>query len=157
MTIEQGLSFFKELNTKNPTKKELRVYNTFISVLTDLKNRDLTPEQILDIEAELTHLDIKEKTNDIKNLRKKLNGFICFIKKKLSLISEGQYMGLGMAIGLSLGMSLGMTFGIIFSKDNGMILGMNIGMGIGMALGMIIGAAKDAELKKQGKVLNTKP
>ncbi|MEJ6792171.1 MAG: hypothetical protein QNK89_05405 [Lacinutrix sp.] len=157
MRIEEAILFLEDFKTKHKSKKALRNYDSFLSVLNDLKNRNLSTEDLLSIETELSTLKIKENTQDVKVFGKKLRIFIAFVKKKLSLVTEGQYMGIGLALCLSLGMSLGMTFGNVFGKTNGMILGMNIGMGIGMAAGIAIGSFKDAEAKNKGLVLKTKP
>ncbi|WP_034059566.1 hypothetical protein [Lacinutrix jangbogonensis] len=156
MKIEETIIFLEGLKTINSSKKELKIYSSFIAVLTDLKNRDLSDVDLLAIETELTSLKIKEKAKDIKILGKKKCSFIAFVKKKLSLVSEGQYMSTGMAIGMSIGLSLGMSIGLVFSKENGMVLGMNFGMIAGMAIGIAIGSAKDAEAKKADRVLCSK-
>ncbi|AUC80938.1 hypothetical protein [Lacinutrix sp. Bg11-31] len=156
MKIEEAILFFEGLKTMNSSKKELKTYTSFIAVLTDIKSRAISDEDFLAIETELTALKIKENANDAKILGKKKCNFIAFVKKKLSLISEGQHMSNGMALGMSIGLSLGMSIGIAFGKNNGMALGMNFGMLIGMGIGMAIGTAKDKEAKKAGNVLSTK-
>ena len=155
MKIEAAILFFEGLKTENSSKKELKIYTSFIAVLTDIKNRDLSLEDLLAIETELTTLKVKENAHDVKVLGKKKCSFIAFIKKKLSLVSEGQYMTTWMSIGMALGLSLGMSIGIAFSKDKGLVLGMNFGMIIGMGIGLALGTAKDNEAKKSGKVLKT--
>ena len=57
--------------------------------------------------------------------------------------------------GMIFGNSLGLTIGIIIGEGNGIAIGLSMGTGIGMAIGMLFGASKDAEAKKQGRVLKT--
>ena len=156
MKTEEVIFFLKGLKTENSSKKELKIYNSFIAVLEDIKSRDLSDEDVLAIETELKALKIKENAKDVKILGKKKCRFIAFVKKRLSLITEGQNMSTGMALGMSIGLSIGMSIGIAISKDKGLVLGMNLGMVIGMAIGMAIGTVKDNEAKKADRVLKTK-
>ncbi|WP_299252366.1 hypothetical protein [uncultured Lacinutrix sp.] len=156
--INKTILFLKNLASTTKSKKENKTYNRFINMLNDIERRDLTDIDKQAIETELATINPEINTDDFKTLKKKLNAFMCFAKKKLNLTSEGHYMSLGMTFGLSIGMALGMCFGIPFSEDKslGVVFGMNIGMIIGMALGMAIGAYKDQEDKKKDTILNSK-
>lgn len=153
--IDKTISFLENSIAKNNNKKEIKTYKHFISLLYDIKRRDLTDKDIKALKTELAALNIEANTEDFKSLKKKLNAFICFAKKQLNLISEGHYMTLGMSFGLSIVIVLGMSIGIAFNKEKGLVFGMNIGMVIGMAIGIGLGTLKDNEAKKQGKVLSS--
>ena len=149
MTIIEASDFFKRLSKEANNKREIKVYENFIAILSDLKNRSLTEEQFLSIEEEIETLNLK--SNPIKSRRyfsKKLNAFKKYLKDELSLISEGYYT----AIGMSLGMSFGVAIGASFGESTGIALGISFGMIIGLA----IGRKKDAEAKKQNRVLRAK-
>ncbi|WP_299245613.1 hypothetical protein [uncultured Aquimarina sp.] len=157
MTINEASKFFKNLVTETDVTSEERVYKKFITILSQLENRDLSEDQLRGVEDKLDVFDVDiPRENRKKYYGKKLAEFSNYIKKELSLISEEYYMTLGMSIGMSLGMSLGMTFGVIFGESNGLIYGMTFGMAIGMSIGLAIGASMDAKAKKEGKVLSLK-
>ncbi|WP_299213951.1 hypothetical protein [uncultured Aquimarina sp.] len=157
MTINEASKFFKNLVTETDEKSEVRVYKKFITMLSQLANRDLSDEQLRAIEDKLDAFDIDiPRENRKKYYGKRLTEFTNYIKKELSLVSEGYYMAIYMSVGMSIGMSLGMTFGVVFGGSNGLIYGMTFGMTTGISIGLAIGAAMDAKAKKEGKVLSTK-
>jgi len=145
MKINIASDFFKILITETEEKSEIKVYEKFIAILSDLKNRDLSQQQKQLIEEKLDSLNFNEKSNNRKkHFKQKLNLFIKFLKEKLSLISKGYYT----AIGMSLGMSFGVAFGAAFEN-------VSYGLVFGMLIGLIIGATMDSKAKKEGKVLST--
>ena len=52
MGINETLVFFQNLKTNTNEKSEIKLYDKYILILTNLKNRDLTETQILNIETE---------------------------------------------------------------------------------------------------------
>ena len=146
MNLKTASDLFKNLMASTTDKSEIRVYEKFTVILTDLKNRDITGEQLRSIEEELDALHLNERTeNDKKYFKKKLSQFIKYLKENLSLISEGYYSALGTSLGLSFGVAFGAAFDSI---SNGLIFG--------MLFGLIAGRAMDAKAKKEGRVLKTK-
>ena len=144
MDIKETIDFFLNLKNNSTEKTEIKVYDQYIGILSDLKNRDLTKTQILSIESELGTLNLDmESENRKKYLKQKLSEFQKFLNDKLSLISEGHYTAYGM--------SFGMLIGVIFQSYIGSysLLG-------GMVIGMVIGGIMDSEARKQGRVLKTK-
>ena len=145
MNINDACNFFKKLITETDEKSEIRVYHKFITILSDLENRELTDEQLQSIEKELDSLNLNASSeNRKKHFMKKLNLFIKYLKEKFSLISEGYYT----AIGISLGLSFGVAFGAAFNN-------VSYGLIFGMLIGLIVGASMDSKAKKEGKVLKT--
>jgi hypothetical protein len=144
MKIKETLDFFLNLKNDSVEKSEIKVYDKYIGILSDLKYRDLTETQISLIESELKTLNLKTETeNNKKYFTKKLTEFEIFLKDKLSLISDGHYMSYGMVFGMLAGVLLQFYVGIYS------LLG-------GMIIGMIIGGIMDSEARKQGRVLKTK-
>lgn len=146
MNINEASDFFKNLTTNTNEKSEIRIYQKFIAILSDLENKNLTEKQLKSIEEKLETLNIKANPeNRNKYFNQKLKEFSKYLKEKLSLISEGHYT----AIGTSLGTSFGVVFGVVYT---------NISYGIifGLLIGLIIGAVMDSKAKKEGKVLRTK-
>ena len=149
MTINNTMNFFESLLIQTNKKSEIKVYKDFITILSALKNRDLTDEQLQSIEVELETLGLKSNPKNKKRyFIKKLTAFKNYLKKELSLISEGYYAALGMGLGMSFGIAIGSSFG----ESTGIALGISLGMLIGLA----IGRNKDAEAEKQGLVLKLK-
>jgi hypothetical protein len=145
MKLDEASAFFKNLIIESDTKTEIKIYKNFISIFTDLNNRDLSEEQLKSIEEKLDSLNFNENSdNRKKHFKQKLNLFVGYLKEKLSLISKGYYT----AIGMSLGMSFGVAFGAAFKN-------VSYGLIFGMLIGMLIGIAKDSKAKKEGKVLST--
>lgn len=145
MKLDEASAFFKNLIIESNNKTEIKIYKNFISIFTDLNNRDLSEEQLKSIEEKLDSLNFNENSdNRKKHFKQKLNLFVGYLKEKLSLISKGYYS----AIGMSLGMSFGVAFGAAFKN-------VSYGLIFGMLIGMLIGIAKDSKAKKEGKVLST--
>ena len=145
MKLDEASAFFKNLIIESDNKSEIKIYENFISIFTDLNNRDLSEEQLKSIEEKLDSLNFNENSdNRKKHFKQKLNLFVGYLKEKLSLISKGYYT----AIGMSLGMSFGVAFGAAFEN-------VSYGLIFGMLIGMIIGTVKDSKAKKEGKVLST--
>jgi len=149
MSINEALGFFENLLTETDNKREIKVHKSFIAILTDLINRNLTEEQLFSIGNELDSLKLNANPENKKRyFSKKLTAFKKYLKDELSLISEGYYT----AIGMSLGMSFGVAIGASFGESTGIALGISFGM----IIGLVIGKTKDVEAEKQGRVLKTK-
>ena len=142
MNINEAADFFENLIIRVDKKAEIKVYKTFIDILSNLKNRDLTKEELQSIEKEL---DILALTANPKNRKKyfkqKLAEFQAYLKDKFSLITEGYYTAIGM--------SLGITLGVVFDAQ----FEMNMALSFGMFFGLIIGRYMDSEAEKQNRVL----
>jgi len=150
MPLTKTITFFEDLITKTDIKSEIKIYNSFIAILTDLKSKKLTQKQYQVIEKELDKLELKLATvNKKRYFNKKLNIFKNYLLKEFSLITEGYYT----AIGLSLGMAFGVAFGASFGKS----LGISLGISLGLVFGVVIGSQIDAKAKSEGRVLKTKP
>ena len=147
--INDATNFFENLLTQTEKKSEIKLYKNFIGILFDLKNRNLTKEQIRSIEEELELLKLNEiPLNKKKYVTRKLNEFKKYLKEEFSLISEGYYTGIGLALGTSFGIVIGTMF-----KET---IGVSMGLGFGMLLGLIIGKTMDLQAEKQNRVLKTK-
>jgi len=157
MTINETIDFFERLLIETDLKSEIRLYKKFIAVLHDLTNKSLSEIQILSIEKRLENLQINTNSeNRKKYFNKEYIAFLKYLKDEFSFVSEGYYTGIGMIFGMIFGNSLGLTIGIIIGEGNGIAIGLSMGTGIGMTFGLLFGATKDAEAKKQGRVLKTK-
>ncbi|KGL59757.1 hypothetical protein SAMN04487762_2233 [Polaribacter sp. Hel1_33_78] len=148
MTITETSQFFEKLLKQTDRKREIRVYKGYITILTNLKNRDLSKGQISLIEDELKSFKLKSNAkNKRRYYSKKLQILKQFLKDKFSLISEGYYTAIGMSLGMCFGVAIGTTFGAS---------GNSIGLALGMFIGLVIGRYKDMEAEKENRVLKTK-
>ncbi len=153
MSINETLDLVKKLLAGTAQKREIRIYKKFIGLLSGLNKIDLTNEQQQQVEEYIDGLKLEANSNrKNKYFTKKYAEFTNYLKSNFSIVPEGHYTAIGLSIGLSLGAGLGVSFGSI-GGGTGISIGISMGAGIGMVLGMLVGAAKDAEAKKNGKVL----
>jgi len=153
MNINEASDFLKGLISETNKKTEIKIYTDFIVVLSALKNRELTEEELESIEKKLNNLKLKAHPEKKKNyFRQQLSEFETYLKKEFSLITEGYYTALGIAIGPGFGMVLGMIVLNFLERS----LGMTYGMIGGMVLGYFIGRNLDAKAEKENRVLKTK-
>ena len=144
MKLNEASDYFKSLRDETNIKSEIKIYESFIGLLSNLENRSFTDEELHAIECKLDALNLKSHpVNNTKYFRKRLNEFNKYLNDKFSLVSEGYYA----AIGISLGVAFGVAFGAVFGMGNG--------IAIGIIIGLIIGAYMDSSAKKQNRVLTT--
>jgi len=150
MTLQEAYDFFKSLKTKTTIKSEIKVYEKFIHILSELKIRAFTKDEIHAIETELESFNLKSNPeNNIKFFKKALSKFEKYLKDTFSLTSKDYYIRLG----LGLGMSFGILFGIVFLSSFERSLGITLGLIFGMLIGLTIGRSMDAKAKRENKVL----
>jgi len=153
MNINETSEFFKSLISETKKKSEIKIYNDYLVILSALKEKELTEEELQSIDKKLNNLDLKANPEKRKkHLKLKLQEFTTYLKKEFSLITEGYYS----AIGIALGPGFGMVFGIIFLSFIERSLGLTYGIMAGMVIGYFIGLNFDANAEKQNRVLKTK-
>lgn len=152
MKIKETLNLFLNLKNDSVEKSEIKIYDKYIGILSDLKDRDLTQNQIESIESKLETLNLNaESGHNRKYLKQKLSEFQNFLKDKLTLVSEGYYAGIGAGIGIVLGSIFSMLFQTVLGTYS-----LLIGINGGVILGAVLGSVRDSKAKKQGRVLITK-
>ena len=150
MTLQEAYNFFESLTTETTKKSEIKIYEKFLHILTELKNREFSKDEIQSIEAELDSLNLKSNPeNRKKYFKKALSKFEKYLKDTFSLTSQGYYTQLG----IGLGSSFGILFGIVFLSSFERSLGIALGLSIGMLIGLIIGRNMDSKAKNEGKML----
>ena len=138
MRIEAAIEIFNNLLTQTQKRSELKTYEKFIAILTDMGQRGLSETDMQAIEQKLDNLQLithPEKAG--KYYRKKLALFTKFLKEKYSLVLEGHYTALGVALGPAFGVAIGTALGQT-------------------STGIAIGAGMDKKAKQDGRVLNAK-
>jgi F0F1-type ATP synthase assembly protein I len=102
----------------------------------------------------LSSLNLKATTeNRKKYYQQKLSEFKTFLKNEFSFTTEKYYTEMGMIYGMMFGTGIGLSIGMAINPAFGTSIGLSIGTGIGMFLGIMYGAKKDAEAKRQGRVI----
>ncbi len=148
MTIIETTQFFEKLLNQTDRRREIKVYKAFITILTNLKSRDLSEGQLSLIESEIKTFKLNSNPkNKRRYYSKMLNNFMQFLKTEFSFISEGYYTAIGMSLGMCFGVAIGTSFG---ASGNAM------GLALGMIIGLAIGRYKDMEAEKENRVLKTK-
>ncbi len=146
MNINKTSELLNNLLSQTDKKSEKKVYNCFIRTLSSLNNKDLTEDQSQLIQKKLASLDLNTVTENRKKIYKqKLSEFKAFLKNEFSFTSAKYYTEIWMVYGMIFGTGIGISIGTG--------IGLSIGTGVGMVLGMIYGARKDAEAKRQGRVI----
>ena len=150
MTLQETITFFESLTTETTKKSENKVYEKFVYILTELKNREFSKDEIQSIEKELDSLHLASNPeNRKKYFRKALSKFEKYLKDIFSLTSKDYYTNLYMGLGLS----FGLMFGVAILSNLERSLGISLGLVGGMLVGLILGRNKDAEAKAAGKML----
>lgn len=150
MTIQEAFIFFESLRTATTKKAEIRVYEKFLHVLSALKDRTFTKDEILSLEMELDRLNLKSNPDNRKKfLNKALTKFENYLKETFSLTSKGYYTTLYGGLGLI----FGLLFGVAILSNLERSLGISLGLIGGMVVGSIMGRNKDAQAKAAGNIL----
>ena len=154
MNISATSELLNNLLSETDKKSEKKIYNCFIRTLSSLKKRDLTENQLQLIQEKLSSLNLMTTTENRKKFYKqKLSEFKTFLKNEFSFTPEKYYTELGMIYGMIFGTGIGLSIGTAINPVLGTSIGLSIGTGVGMALGMVYGARKDADAKRQGRVI----
>ncbi len=145
MTITETTNFFKSVLNATDKNREIKIYKSFIKILSSLEQRELSDDEILSIENEIETLKLKSNPeNKRKYYGKALKTFKVYLKAEFSLVTEGYYMTLGMCLGMCFGSAVGTVFGTY---------GTSMGVSLGMLIGLVIGRTKDMEAEKENRVL----
>jgi hypothetical protein len=145
MNFLDATNTFEQLKKTAGSKSEVKVYDTFIAILLDLKNKDLTDVQVISIENYIDTLNLQSVPEDKKKyFRRKLSDFKSYLKSEYSLVPKDYYSEIGVGLGL--------TFGVVF----GTIFNMAVGISMGLVFGIVLGRRKDAEAEAKNLVLNTR-
>jgi len=150
MTLQETENLFENLKNEATNKSEIKIYNRFLQIVSELKKRDFSKDEIQSIETELDSLNLQSKQeNSTKYFKIGLRKFEKFLKDKFSLMSKGYNTN----IGIGLGSTFGMLFGIVFLSSWERSMGISLGLSIGMLIGLIIGRSMDKKALAEGRML----
>ena len=150
MTLQEAHNLFDGLKTQSTKKNEIKIYNKFLHILSKLKNRDFSKDEIQSIEAELDRLDLKSNAKNRKRYFKKaLTKFEKYLKETFSLTSKGYYINLG----IGLGSLCGVVIGTLIGQGSEGTIGIAYGISFGMLIGLLVGRHMDSQAKASGNML----
>jgi len=150
MTLQEAYNFFENLSTETTKKYEIKVYEKFLHILSKLKNREFSKDEIQSIETEFDRLNLESNPgNRKKYFKKALSKFEIFLKDTFSLTFKGYYTNLGIAYG-SL---FGSLAGVLISQRSEGTLAISYGISFGMLIGLLVGRYMDSQAKVAGNVL----
>jgi hypothetical protein len=150
MTLQAAYNFIENLKTETTKKSEIKVYEKFLHILSELKIRGLSNDEIQSIETKLDSLNLKSNPRNRKKYFKKvLSTFEKYLRDTFSLTTKRYYTELGIALGASFGILFGVVFLSSWERSMGISLGLIIGSGIGGA----IGRSMDTKAIAEGKVI----
>ena len=149
MEITEASDFLESLRNKTDKRSEIKIYENFVEILSALKGKNLTEEQIQSIEKELDKLELKANPeNRKKYFKQRLSKLKTFLKDNFSLITTGYYAIMGASYGILLGVLLEASFGMVFQRS--------LGICLGLIIGFFVGQYMDKAAEKQNRVLRTK-
>jgi hypothetical protein len=150
MKLQDALNYFKNLKAETKKKSEIKVYQNFIQLLTNLEKRDLSDLEVQSIEQKLDALYLKSTTSkNRKYLSKAFGQFQNYLKDTFSLTTKNYYTKLG----IGLGASFGVVFGVVVLSNFDRSLGISYGISLGMLIGLIIGTNLDSQAKAAGRII----
>ena len=150
MTLQETITIFENLKTETTKKSEIKIYEKFVYILTELQNREFSKDEIQSIEMELDSLNLASNTeNRKKYFKKALTKFEKYLKDTFSLTSKVHYTNLGVAYG-SL---LGSLVGVLISQRSEGTIAISYGISFGMLIGLLVGRYMDSQAKVAGNML----
>lgn len=150
MTLQEATNFFESLKTETSETSETKIYERFLHVLHELKNREFSKEEIQSIETELENLNFGSNPgNRKKYFAKAFRKFEKYLKDTFSLTSIGHYTNLGIAIGSS----FGVLIGVLFLSSLERSLGIAFGISLGLLVGIVVGRYMDSQVKAAGNMI----
>jgi hypothetical protein len=150
MTLQEAYNFFESLKSETTKKYEIKVYEKFLHILSELKIREFSKDDIQSIETELNRLNLESNPGNRKKYYKKaLSKFENYLKDTFSLTSKGHYTNLGVAYGSLLGSLVGVLISQYFERS----LAISYGISFGMVIGLLVGRYMDSQAKVAGNVL----
>ncbi|MFY0625784.1 MAG: hypothetical protein JXR07_05805 [Reichenbachiella sp.] len=150
MTLQEAYNFLESLKIETTKKHEIKVYEKFLHILTELKNREFSKDKIHSIETVLDRLNLKSNPeNRKKYFKKALSTFEKYLNETFSLTTKEYYQRLYGGLGLL----FGLLFGVVFLSNMERSLGISLGLTGGMVVGSIIGRFKDMKALREGRVL----
>jgi len=146
--LKGSLIFLKNQLSKTRDKSEIRIFKKFIAILSNLKEKELTQEQLNAIESYIKYLELEKIPSYSNNLfEQKLSKFKKYLKTKLRFVPKNYYTRIG--ISFAIPFTIGFTF-----AANGISITNKIGIIVTALLLIGIGKILDLRIHKQNRSLS---
>lgn len=145
--LKASIIFLKKQLSKTNEKSEIKTFEKFIQLLQNLKEKDLTPEQLEGVESYIQYLEL-EKIPSFSNemYKQKLIKFKKYLKNKLHFVPNNYYT--------TWTASLGIAFTIGFSLQENIDYSIKIGVISAALVFIVIAIIMDLRIKKQDRSFN---
>lgn len=146
MKIDQALQTVERRLADAENKADQKAYAQLHMALRQLRDRDMSAEQLRAIESALG--PVLQGQQNPQQLKRRVGGFFKIVMSTLSMVPRGHYMALGLCFGVALGTSVGFVLQGLTGLS-----GTSAGIGLGLILGVFIGSLLDAKAAAQDRVL----
>lgn len=151
MSLSEIIGKIRQMAGEAESVKERRSIEELIGLISELKDKPLTEEEIAGIEANLG-LKIGEMQST-KPVKPDLQRFKKSLMRDFSFVPVNYYFTLGIGIGLALGTGVGIALGVPFGLPLGIVFGLGAGSGLGLVAGMLVGKSLDKKAEDEDRVL----
>ncbi len=80
MTLQEAINFFESLTKLTTSKSEIKIYEKFIQVLSELKNREFPKDEAQYIEDKLDSLNLESYPENVnKYLKYSVSNFVYYL------------------------------------------------------------------------------
>ena len=153
MEINKTIELVNDLMSNTWNKKEIKIYNSFLSILKSLVDTNLSDEKQLSVWEKIEKLELSSiQVNRTKYLKIQLKEFIKFLENDLNLVQDQHYL----SIVMSLWMVFWIAFTSIFHVDFAMWNETTGWLIFGMMIWMFIWSVIDSKAKKEKRVFKVR-
>jgi len=144
--LKGTLLFLKKQLSKTNEKSEIRTFNKFIAILSNLKEKDLSQEHLYAIESYIQYMEL-EKIPSYSNelFKQKLSKFKKYLKTKLRFVPNKYYTSIAISFAIPFAIGFVFPYGIAPTTLAIICIPVLFVVGIGVLL--------DLKIKKQGRSL----
>lgn len=145
--LKGTLLFLKKQLSKTNQKSEIRTFNKFIALLSNLKEKDLSQEHLNAIESYIQYMELEKipsYSNELFN--QKLGKFKKYLKTKLRFVPNKFYTNIAISFAIPFAIGFVYPYGISPTTLALMCIPVLFVIGIGILL--------DLRIKKQGRSLS---
>ena len=142
--LKATIIFLRKQLSKTNEKSEIKTFEKFIQILNNLKEKDLSSEQIEGIESYIKYLEL-EKIPSFSNemFKQKLAKFRKYLKNKLRFVPNNYYT--------TLAVSFAFPFAIGFTVQSKIDLNIKVGVILVALLIIGIGVIMDLKMRRLGR------
>ena len=148
MTLKNALNLVKDLLSQTTKKSEIQLYEKFLHILSKLKTRDFSKDEMHSIEMELESLKSNPEDQK-KQVKKVVSEFEHFLIDSFALTPKGHYTNMGLVLGSTIGVFTGIVALSVFDWS----MSVSLGICLGSLIGLLVGHNMDSKAKATGNLL----